>query len=71
MFSSGAKRDRTLPHPFAQWWVMKRIGDRLGSADWKAWRPDDVRAAAAAELAAHTALLQARGAATVETALPD
>ena len=71
MFSSGAKRDRTLPHPFAQWWVMKRIGERLGTADWKAWKPDDVRAAAAVELGAHTALLQARGAATVETALPD
>ncbi len=71
MFSAGAKRDRALPHPFADWWVMKRIGDRLGTADWKAWKPDDVRAAAAAELAAHTALLQARGAATVETALPD
>ena len=71
MFSAGAKRDRALPHPFAQWWVMKRIGDRLGSDDWKTWTPDDVRAAAAAELAAHTALLQARGAATVETALPD
>ena len=71
MFSASAKRDRALPHPFAQWWVMKRIGDRLGSDDWKAWKPDEVRAAAAAELAAHTALLQARGAATVETALPD
>jgi hypothetical protein len=71
MFASGAKRDRALPHPFAQWWVMKRLGDRLGGADRTAWRPDDVRAAAAAELAAHTALLQARGAATVETALPD
>lgn len=71
MFSAGAKRDRSLPHPFAQWWVMKRIGDRLGSDDWKAWQPDDVRAAAAAELAAHTRLLDARGAVTVETALPD
>ena len=71
MFSAGAKRDRALPHPFADWWAMKRIGERLGSDDWKTWKPDDVRAAAAAELAAHTALLQARGAATVETALPD
>ncbi len=71
MFAASAKRDRALPHPFAQWWVMKRIGDRLGSDDWKAWKPDDVRSAAAAELAAHTALLRARGAPTVETALPD
>jgi len=70
-FASSAKRDRALPHPFAQWWVMKRLGDRLGGADWSAWKPGDVRAAAAAELAAHTALLRARGAATVETALPD
>jgi hypothetical protein len=51
--------------------VMERIGKRLGSTDWSAWKPDDVRAAAAAELTAHTALLQARGAATVESALPD
>ena len=71
MFSAGARRDRTLPHPFAEWWVMKRIGDRLGTADWKAWKPDDVRSAAAAELAAHTALLRASGGATVGTALPD
>ena len=71
MFAAGAKRDRTLPHPFADWWVMKHLGDRLGTQDWKAWKPDDVRAAAAAELAAHTALLQSRGAATVVTALPD
>jgi len=71
MFAAGAKRERALPHPFAQWWVMDRIGKRLGSKDWSAWKPDDVRAAAAAELAAHTALLQARGAATVESALPD
>jgi hypothetical protein len=70
-FSSGARRERALPHPFAQWWVIKRIGDRLGSGDYLAWKPDDVRAAAAAELAAHTAALQARGASTVETALPD
>jgi hypothetical protein len=71
MFAAGAKRERALPHPFAQWWVMERIGRRLGSTDWTTWKPDDVRAAAAAELMAHTALLQARGAATVETALPD
>ena len=71
MFASSAKRDRALPHPFAQWWAMKRIGDRLGTDDWQAWKPDAVRAAAAAELAAHTALLQARGASTVTTALPD
>jgi len=70
MFSAGAKRDRALPHPFAEWWVIKRIGDRLGRDDWKAWKPDPVRAAAA-ELAAHTTLLQRRGAATVVSALPD
>ena len=71
MFAAGAKRDRALPHPFADWWVMKHLADRLGGDGWKAWKPDGVRAAAAAELAAHTALLQARGAATVTTALPD
>ena len=71
MFASGAKRDRSLPHPFAEWWVMKRLGDRLGSSDRATWKPDDVRSAATAELAAHTALLQARGAASVESVLPD
>ena len=71
MFAAGAKRDRALPHPFAQWWLMERIGTRFGSAEWSAWKPDDVRAAAAAELMAHTALLQARGAATVQSVLPD
>jgi hypothetical protein len=70
-FPASAKRDRALPHPFAQWWVMKRIGERLGSDDCRTWKPDEVREAAAAELAAHTALLQARGAGAVETALPD
>lgn len=71
MFAAGAKRERALPHPFAQWWVLERIGRRLGSGDWAAWKPDDVRAAAAAELIAHTALLQEGGATTVETALPE
>ena len=70
-FAAGAKRDRGLPHPFAEWWVMRRLGDRLGSADVATWKPDDVRAAAAAELAAHTALLESHGAASVESALPD
>jgi hypothetical protein len=70
-FSSGARRERALPHPFAEWWVMKRLGDRLGTGDYKTWQPDAVRAAAAAELAAHTALLQARDAAAVDTVLPD
>jgi len=71
MFAAGAKRDRALPHPFAQWWVIKRIGDRLGSGDPATWTPDGVRSAAVAELSAHTALLQARGAASVESVLPD
>jgi hypothetical protein len=71
IFAAGAKRERALPHPFAQWWVMDRIGKRLGTSDWSAWKPDDVRAAAAADLTAHTLLLQARGAPTVETVLPD
>jgi hypothetical protein len=70
-FSAGARRDRSLPHPFAQWWVMARLGERLGSADWHAWPADAVRAAAVAELRASTAALSAKGAATVRTALPD
>jgi len=70
-FAAGAKRDRALAHSFAEWWVMERLNQRLGAADWRTWNPDRVRVEAGAELRASTAQLQAKGAATVETALPD
>jgi hypothetical protein len=70
-FAAGAKRDRALAHPFAEWWVMARLGQRLSAADWHTWDTGRVRAAAAAELRASTAQLQAKGAEIVETALPD
>lgn len=71
-FSAEAARNRATPHPFASWWLIERLHARLGSdllaADLSA---DAVRQAAGAELAASNAALDARGAATVETALPD
>jgi hypothetical protein len=70
-FAAGAKRDRALPHPFAQWWVMTRLEQRLGTADWHAWDAGRIRAEAELALRTSTSELAARGAATVETALPD
>jgi len=70
-FAAGGKRDRSLPHPFAEWWVVERLAQRLHVADRAAWSPDAVRAAARDELAAHTAALEAKGAAVVTSVLPD
>lgn len=70
-FTAGAKRDRTLPHPFADYWVVERLHARLGTTDWDAVTIVAVRDAATAELAIHSAALDARGRDSVETALPD
>ena len=70
-FTAEAARNRALPHPFASWWLGERLRARLG-ADLTAGIPaDDVRRAAEAELQAHSAALHAKGADSVETALPD
>lgn len=70
-FSAEAKRERALPHPFASYWVVRRLKERLGAQGWVGLSRRTVREAAAAELAAHGAALDARGAATVESALRD
>jgi hypothetical protein len=70
-FTAGAKRDRTLPHPFANYWVVEQLRTRLGTTSWDAVTSVAVRNAATAELAAHSAALDARGRDTAETALPD
>jgi hypothetical protein len=70
-FAAGARRDRTLPHPFAEWWVMDAIGARLGTKDPGTWPADRVRAAALAALAAHDSALLARGAKGATSVLPD
>ncbi|MGM9484816.1 hypothetical protein ACS5PN_26715 [Roseateles sp. NT4] len=69
-FVTGATPDRSLPHPFAQWWLVTRLSERLGPADWKDWSPDKVRAAAAAELRVHSEALKRQGKG-VKTAIPD
>jgi hypothetical protein len=71
MFSSQATRDRRLPHPFASYWVVERLRARLLASDWAALPSESIRRAARAELQAHSAELDARGAASVQTALPD
>ncbi len=70
-FAASARRERALPHPFAAWWVMAALRGTLGDRDPATWPAEAVRAAAAQALAAHTAALQARGAATVESVLAD
>ena len=70
-FTSDAKRDRTLPHPFANYWVIEHLRTRLGSTSWDAITTLSVRTAATAELAAHSVALDARGRDSVATALPD
>jgi hypothetical protein len=70
-FSSQALRDRSLPHPFASYWVIERLRLRLGAGDWPAPPSESIQRAALAELQAHSAALDAKGAESVETALPD
>jgi hypothetical protein len=70
-FIAGAKRDRTLPHSFANYWVVEHLRTRLGTASRDTVTTDAVRNAATAELAAHGAALDARGRDAVETVLPD
>ncbi|MBL8327070.1 MAG: hypothetical protein JNJ89_19145 [Rubrivivax sp.] len=51
--------------------MLVRLQARLGTAEFAAVAPPALRAAALAELRAHTQALEARGAAEVRTALPD
>ncbi len=70
-FSSRALRDRSLPHPFANHWVIERLRVRLGEGDWMAQPRDAIARAALAELRAHGDQLDTEGAALVESVLPD
>jgi hypothetical protein len=70
-FAARAERDRGLPHPFANHWLIERLRTRLGGADWRAQPRDAITRAALAELQAHSDALDAQGAALVESVLPD
>jgi len=70
-FAAEAKRERTLPHPFASYWLIERLRARLRSDHWAAIPGDKIREAAGAEFAAHTAAIDARGRESVQSALPD
>jgi hypothetical protein len=71
-FSAEAERNRAPPHPFASWWLMARLRGRLGGDPRAAeYSGEAVRQAAAAELQAHSAALDAKVPATAGTALPD
>jgi hypothetical protein len=70
-FASRAQRNRDLPHPFANHWLVLRLRARLGGADWTAQPRDAIARAALAELQAHGAALDAEGATSAESVLPD
>ncbi len=70
-FSAEARPDRASPHAHASHWLLARLQARLGAADLAPVAPTALRAAALAELRAHTQALEARGAAEAHTALPD
>ncbi|MEP6505626.1 MAG: hypothetical protein ABJD97_19985 [Betaproteobacteria bacterium] len=70
-FVGGQRRDRALPHPFSDYWIVTRLRERLGTKDLGDADPQRVRAAAAALLVEHSAQVTRLGAATATTALPD
>ncbi len=70
-FASRAQRNRDLPHPFANHWLVERLRTRLGGADWIARSRDEIARAALAELQAHSDLIDAKGALLAESVLPD
>jgi hypothetical protein len=70
-FIGGQRRDRALPHPFSDYWIVTRLSARLGTSNLADVDVDRVRAAAAALLVEHSAAVTRLGAATATTALPD
>ena len=70
-FTGGRKRDRALPHPFSDYWIVTRLRERLATDDLLQAEPERVRATAAALLVEHSAALARLGAGTATTALPD
>ena len=70
-FAAQARRDRTLPHPFANHWVIERLRQRTGQGDLPSLPSEVVADAARAELVAHAAAVEAQGALRAQSALPD
>ena len=70
-FTLRASRQRGLPHPFANFWVLEKLRERLHTQDLAQATPEQIRGAALAELRDHTAALLRSGAAQAGTALPD
>jgi hypothetical protein len=70
-FKGEAARDRALPHPFASYWLLARLRERLGGLQLAGADVAAIRSAARAELTAHAAALDALGRATATSALPD
>lgn len=73
-FVAEARRDRGLPHNHASYWLVERLRQRLGGDEKRAGEASALRRAALAELAAHSAALDAGadapGTNPVHTALP-
>jgi hypothetical protein len=70
-FAGSMKRDRALPHPFADFWVVTRLRERLGLQDLASADLARVRAVAVDLLREHSRELDRKGPAHVTTALPD
>jgi len=70
-FTSSMKRERALPHPFADFWVVTRLRERLGTQDLAAADPDRLRATAVDLLREHSRDLDRLGPQQATTALPD
>jgi hypothetical protein len=70
-FASAAERNRGVPHPFANHWLVERLRMRLGGGEWREHPRDAIARVALAELQAHSEALDAQGAALVKSALPD
>jgi hypothetical protein len=70
-FTISARRDRSLPHPFASYWVIEKMRARLKTEQWSSLTREQIRSAAKAELLAHSEALDKLGAKIAETSLPD
>lgn len=70
-FTSAMKRDRSLPHPFADFWVVTRLRERLGLQDLTASDFPRLRAVAVDLLRENTRELDRLEAGKVATVLPD
>ena len=66
-----SRKSRHLPHAFANYWVVERLRERVGTRDLASTQPDLIRLAAREELRRHSNDLDSLGRETAVTALAD